>query len=653
MKKNPTIAMVEDKNLSKTTNIKTEKQRRLFDSAIVLFEDAKAKRKDIDSQIARRNELYLGKDTVEKDNKGNEVKSKCNRNMCFELIEAQINNGLPQPKITPLSPSKVTLANNLEKYLRSEMDRLEAERINDRVERGVLKQGTHYYIVGWDESIRIGNKQGAIYIKDKSIEDVWPQPGVKQFSDVDYVFVEDRVSSRKLRQITGFNDIPQDPEHYGLVDTITYWYYDDEGYVCRLVWVKNTEYILFDDQDYESRRIRVCKECGEITDDEKCPVCNSEEFEYRVERMETLPDNIVKGDPASSKEPLIIAQKGSRIPFYALKRFPIITRVNISSDNSMYGISDIDQLENNQVTLNNVTTKIEQNILKGGSVVVIPNKANFKIDNETLKVCRVSDPRLADGIKVHNLQASIQQDDILADRAYQYGRASLGITDSYQGKRDPTAESGKAKEIAAAQSAGRMESKRRMKDAAYADLYQMMFQIFLAYDDSREKVTTTDTDGSILSTKISRYDFLDGTPGHVYYDDSFLFSVDTASVLYTSREALWRETTNNFQLGTMGNPALPETQLLYWSVMNELDYPLAAKCLSHITQQLNAQITAIQQAQEQQDQAQQMQAANEQRTQESEQTTQSQVQGQAQPEQQTADQEAMQNILAKFGMSAQ
>lgn len=651
--KNPTITMVEDKNLSKTTNIKTAAERELFDSAIILFNDAKAKRREVDERVQQRNDLYLGKNTVEQDNKGNKVESKCNRNMCFELIEAQINNGLPQPKITPLSPAKVTLAHNLEKYLRSEMDRLETERINDRVERGVLKQGTHYYMVGWDESVRIGNKQGAMYIKDKPIQDVWPQPGVKQFSDVDYVFVEDRVSLRKLRQITGLRDIPQDPQHYGLVDTITYWYYDDEGYVCRLVWVKDTEYILFNDQDYESRRIRVCKECGEITDDEKCPVCNSEKFEYRVEHMETLPDNVVKGDPASGKEPLIIAQKGDRIPYYSLRRFPIIARVNISSDDSMYGISDIDQLENNQITLNNVTTKIEQNILKGGSVVVIPNKANFKIDNETLKVCRVSDPRLADGIKVHNLQASIQQDDILADRAYQYGRASLGITDSYQGKRDPTAESGKAKEIAAAQSAGRMESKRRMKDAAYADLYQLMFEIFLAYDDSREKVTSMDTDGSILSTKISRYDFLDGKPGNVYYDDSFLFSVDTASVLYTSRESLWRETTTNFQLGTMGDPTRPETQLLYWSVMNELNYPLAAKCLSHITQQMNAQIEAIQQAQLQAEQEAQRMQNKQNAQQESGQMQQVQAPVETQTEETNADQQAMQNILAKFGMGAQ
>ena len=63
-----------------------------------------------------------------------------------------------------------------------------------------------------------------------------------------------------------------------------------------------------------------------------------------------------------------------------------------------------------------------------------------------------------------------------------------------------------------------------------------------------------------------------------------MFSVDTASVLYTSREAMWRETTNNFVGGTMGNPQDPRTQMLYWKIMKELNYPLAKLCLQDITE---------------------------------------------------------------------
>ena len=634
------------------TNIEPGPLWDFFYDALILYYDAKAKRPETDEKIQERNNLYEGKDTIETDKDGNQVASKCHRNMCFELIESQINNGLPMPKITPPRPGKTELAHNLEKYLRAEMDRLQSELINDRVERGVLKQGTHYYLVGWDDTIRIGNRQGGIYIRDKAIQDVWPQPGIAKFEDADYVFVRDTVSLRKLRAMTGFNDIPQDPNFRGMVTTITYWYYNDEGYVCRLVWVENTAYILFNDNDYESRRIRVCKNCGEITDAAVCPVCGSVDFGYKSVHEETVQEDIVKYVPKSiqqeKNQPLVIAAKGTNIPFYAMRRIPIVCRVNISRDDSMFGMSDIDILKNNQITSNNITTKIEQNILKGGSVVTIPAKANFKLNNETLKVCRISDPRMADAIKVQNLQASIQQDDILADRVYQFARASLGITDSYQGKRDPTAESGKAKEIAAAQSAGRLESKRRMKDSAYADLYYMMFQTFLAYDDTQEEVSYENTDGEVVSATISRYNFLDGEPGKVFYDDSFLFSVDTASVLYTSRESLWQETLNNFQMGTMGPVNDPSTLLLFWSVMNELDYPLAQKCLNHISEQLGIQAEALQAAQTQARQmAQNMQTQPVQQAQAQRQPVQSEQTAQTETAEGTDNQNVVKNILSK------
>ena len=66
-------------------------------------------------------------------------------------------------------------------------------------------------------------------------------------------------------------------------------------------------------------------------------------------------------------------------------------------------------------------------------------------------------------ISAHSLQPAINNDVILLDKTYEHARQTIGITDSYQGRRDTTAVSGKAKEFAASQSAGRLESKRTMK----------------------------------------------------------------------------------------------------------------------------------------------------------------------------------------------
>jgi hypothetical protein len=90
--------------------------------------------------------------------------------------------------------------------------------------------------------------------------------------------------------------------------------------------------------------------------------------------------------------------------------------------------------------------------------------------------------------------------------------------------------------------------------------------------------------GEYVKGSFSRYNYLDGEPDDVYYNDRFLFSVDDASTLATNRTAMWQETTNNFVSGTLGNPADPQTMMLYWNMMKALNYPLARTALQSIQQ---------------------------------------------------------------------
>jgi hypothetical protein len=75
-----------------------------------------------------------------------------------------------------------------------------------------------------------------------------------------------------------------------------------------------------------------------------------------------------------------------------------------------------------------------------------------------------------------------------------------------------------------------------------------------------------------------------------------LFSVDDAATLATNRSALWQETTNNFVSGTLGNPADPQTQLIYWNMMSGLNYPLAKTAAASIQQRLQQLPFELQQA---------------------------------------------------------
>lgn len=284
--------------------------------------------------------------------------------------------------------------------------------------------------------------------------------------------------------------------------------------------------LISQDNYFELRRVALCKHCGEVITnlDQPCPVCNSTEFEWNILDEEVATQDIysgsmeenarlraelkAKGEPDNPYAGLEkIVAKGDKLPAYHIRELPVVMRTSISDDESVYGISDIDMIEQNQDTLNRITTKEQENLLKAGSFVTYPQGTNIPSDDSTLKMVPIQDPRMIQAFSVQTVQANMQQDDIFATRMYQYGRATLGITESYQGKKDTTATSGKAKQLAAAQSAGRLESKQRMKVQAYSEIYRKEFKFLLAYADKTQYYTKYSKDGDILQMQFNRYTF--------------------------------------------------------------------------------------------------------------------------------------------------
>lgn len=566
----------------------------MYDKVIQLYYRARGEFEPRLRQIERENSLYNGDGTVKGKN-GKIADAQCLENMTFELIETQISNAIPLPKVTARRAADRELAASVEQYLRLEMDRLDSELLNDRVERGVLKHGSHFYHIYWDTTKKTKSGYGAIGIRDYSLNNVIVQPGIARFQDAQYLFTIDDVPKQVLDQ-QYHGDFQPIPGLYDVCRLITYWYINTKGYVGRYGWIENTDQVVFDDEDYESRRVIRCSKCHELLKDldQKCPVCGSESQEYAVLEEEVLPEDLLddsKMDEVAdsvamggNKQPDVIAPKGTKVPFYHIRQLPFVLRVNISDELSIYGKSDVDILEQNQETLNKINTKMAENILKAGSFVTHPADVHIPNDDSTLKRVAIKDPRTMQAFSVQTVQANVQQDNVFADRMYAKGRSSLGITDSYQGKRDTTAESGKAKQIAAAQSAGRLESKRRMKEAAYGEIYRLMFKFLLAYSDDKQYFIKKDEKGDILDDFFYRYSFLykDENTGELEWNDDFLFSVDNASILSSNRESMWQETMQNFQSGTFGNPQDPLTLQLYWEVMSALNYPLAQTALKNL-----------------------------------------------------------------------
>jgi hypothetical protein len=152
-----------------------------------------------------------------------------------------------------------------------------------------------------------------------------------------------------------------------------------------------------------------------------------------------------------------------------------------------------------------------------------------------------------------------------------------------------------------------MESKRVMKRAAFADLYELMFLFVLAYDDEAFPVLSRDADGKAVYDSFSRYDFLeyDELTKSWRYNDAFIFDCDQSSTLASNREAMWQELRLNLQTGAFGNPQDPATLVTFWTAMEDYHYPGATQIKAKFERQVEEQkaAQAAQAAQAMQEQA--------------------------------------------------
>ena len=287
---------------------------------------------------------------------------------------------------------------------------------------------------------------------------------------------------------------------------------------------------------------------------------------------------------------------------------PIVLQKNVSVYGQLLGNSDVDAIEDQQNTVNRLEQKIIDRLVKAGTRITMPPDASYRMDTEDNEIIRLKNVQDRQYIATYNFTGSVENELAYLNIAYEEARQILGITNSFQGREDRTATSGVAKEFQAAQSAGRLESKRVMKAAAYAELFELMFKFQLAYSDEPRSVSYRDHKGDTVYETFNRYDFLkQDADGAWYWNDDFLFSVDSNASLEANRTAMWQETRMNLQTGAFGNPAETETLILFWSKMEELHYPGAGATRKYLEERAESERAMMQQqAMMQQMQAQQI-----------------------------------------------
>lgn len=577
------------------------------------------------------------------------------RNIVAEIIEAQVSPSIPKPKVTPRRKKDEGFAKLIERMITNELDRLPMEQVNDMMERTVPLQGGAAMMIEWDSTAHTHETVGEICVTAIHPKQIVPQDGVNtDVEDMDYIFLEVPQTKSYIRNRYGV-DVSDENEESAesrsiegdnaedMVTQVFGYYRNERGGIGLVSWVNET--LLDNLEDYQARRQRVCAQCGaeepmeidqgteELPEPEDpeaviasaqkerdrvskphpgggrkvCPHCGGTKFVENDLDMETIELPVMAEQPVEMEDGSIgnqVVQVGVQevqIPYYKPNIYPFILQKNVSVFGKLWGESDADKVADQQNAINNLTAVMMENLLAGGSYMLTPADAMLQTNEYGMKWWPIDNPAEKDKFAVLTMQADISQQMTFVEAAYQQARQEIGITDSYQGRQDSTATSGKAKEIAAQQAAGRLESKRQLKNAAWAKLFQCIFQFKLAYADEATPVVSQNARGEREYGEFNRLDFLEQDEnGEYWWNDQFLFSVDPTGGLESNREAMWQECRNNFQMGAFGVPNSTETQIIYWRMMEELHYPMASNTRQMLEERLAREMQMQQQAMQQQ-----------------------------------------------------
>lgn len=564
------------------------------------------------------------------------------RNVTYELIESQVTSYIPTPAVAPgvWSEKNERNAKNTENLLKNLRDKLPFEKMNDLDERYNPIYGGSVWLVEWDNTIVTHNSVGDVKVNCLNPRQFTGQPGIYDISEMEYCFVEFETTTDDVRRkydvsLEVAENTDRTEENHEKTATIYVCFYKNENdKVSQYIWSGDEE--LSDIEDYFSRKKegedgkKESEEYEELdhdiilSDGTILPMMSekigkdgqvvTETVTSAARTMDGLPaydsvDGILVPKTIEIQIPKMVK---TRLPWYTPSLLPIVIRKNTSQEKSLLGQSDCEFIRPQQQAINKIESRILEKLIKGGVFPIVPDDSKEVFDNTILEHgFRIK--RGEEGLyNKLDLQANIQQDIAQSDRLYDHAKRILGISDSFQGQYDSSAQSGIAKQMQIQQSSGRLDSKRKMKNAAYAEMDEIIFQYYLAYADEPRPVTYKDEQGRLQNAQFNRYDFIErDETGEYYYEDRYLFSADASADIEKDRITLWQENRQNFQSGAYGNPQDLETLLIFWQNMEKAHYPWAHDNVERI----RTRIAEIAQMQQMQAQMAQLSAQNQQQAQ--------------------------------------
>ena len=479
------------------------------------------------------------------------------RNITYELVESAISSEIPYAKVDAESYSDrgEAMSQAVERLLYTVRERLPLDEINDSDERCTYIFGGSILFLEWIKSEE-GGGDGEIRLRQISPRDFIPEPGITRLEDMSYCFLRFTTNRGELSSKYNIKDEDLHLADLGFrwgeaasiddtVNVIIAFYKNDDGRVGRFVF--SGDLVLSDEPDYY----------GSYFDDDYAG--NIGEYE-----------NICLQNSENSADVI-------KVKKYRPKSFPLILRRNISSEGDLLGASDADILRPVQQAINKVESRIMQKLLRAGVTPIMPEDASVSLSNAIFgQVIKIKAGESASQYGTVDTTPDISQDIAEADRLYDQAKRLVGISDAYQGIDLNKVESGYAKSLRIRQAEGRLESKRRMKNIAYEELYKLIFQHYLAFSKNTRSLIYKDDFGQIRDQRFDKRDFIEmDDKGEYYYFDRLVFSVDTDLFEEYQREAIWERNLENLKSGTLGNPENPATLLRYWQFQQRAHYPNA------------------------------------------------------------------------------
>lgn len=580
--------------------VNTEEENELVDKFAELYSLALSAQQNTEEanpkNLAKWRKAYYGTlNALTKDGEESTRKGRSLRKMVYELIESKIDNSIPMPKIRPRYKTDLPLVSVTENYLKFEVDGIFTKYLNDRSERSTYVDGTSWYKVWWDSLDNTHERSGNVKIDLCRVDQIVPQPGVSDYRQLEYIFERKELSLTRIWDLYHRRIIPTEA-NTNVIEVISCYYLNSDRVVGLFMYAPHSRQVICNEEDWQIRKLRTCTVCGTVNPTgDTCRNCGSKTFKYENATEEILendieeiynPYEVGETDDESEKEHYksrVFLTAGTKIPFYKITQLPFIPRPAISSLDNIYGTSEVKVTLESQDAINKLLTKALEKTMKSGTILTKPEKLKIGDSDDTIKVLSVRTTEEATMVQSRPVVADTSQDLVMAATLYESGKASSGVTESFQGAKDSSATSGKAKQYAAVMTAGRIESLRVMKSAAFAGLYELVLKYLLAFSDEPRKFVRVLPNGSQKEEVWNKYMFLDKDKyGNIYYRDDLRFDSDPASTLSQNRAQMWQETQDKFVQGAFGNPADPRVLELFWNIMDSLQYPLAKVVLAGI-----------------------------------------------------------------------